>query len=94
MVDSFIAKSVSAYPNPSKDRFVCTFQSDKKAKLTLKIVELSHGRVVGSNQLDAIIGNNSVPVNVNRSRIKDGTYILILEGEEVRYQPFKMIFVY
>ena len=92
VIDSFSTKTVSAYPNPAVDRFVCTFQSDKKASMTLKIVELSSGRVVEVQTINALIGNNAVQVFINRSKVRGGSYILVLEGEEVKYQPFKMLF--
>ncbi len=91
-LDSFSAKTILAFPNPAKDKFVCTFQSDKKATLQLKIVELSSGRVVEVETITALIGNNIAPVTVNKKKIMSGTYILVLEGEGVRYQPFKMLF--
>ena len=91
-IDSLTDKTISAYPNPTNGHFNCVFKSNVDTKLTLKIVQLGTGRVVYSQSINAVTGQNTVPISTTSSFISDGYYILELENAGGNYIPYKMLF--
>lgn len=91
-IDSLTDKTVSAYPNPTNGHFNCVFKSNVDTKLTLKIVQLGTGRVVYTQNINAVTGQNTVPISTTSSFISDGYYILELENAGGNYIPYKMLF--
>ena len=91
-IDSLTDKTISAYPNPTSGNFTCSFKSNVDTKLTLKIVQLGTGRVVYSQNINAVTGQNIVPIYTESSLIADGYYILELENAIGNYIPYKMLF--
>jgi len=80
---------VQLFPNPSKGRFLANFKSEQSAALTLKMIDANSGAIVLQKSINAVAGNNSVPVELNQ---RSGTtaYILTIEGDAIRYLPKKM----
>ena len=91
-IDSLTDKTISAYPNPTSGNFTCSFKSNVNTKLTLKIVQMGTGRVVYSQNINAVTGQNNVPIYTESSLISDGYYILELENAIGNYIPYKMLF--
>ena len=83
-------KSVNVYPNPVKDNFTCTFKSDKQVSVTLQLIVIGSGRVVLTKAVDVVKGINNISVQVNRTMIKQGQYVLMIASEGERYTPFKL----
>jgi len=48
------------------------------------------GKVMLAKTIDAVVGENLVPVEVNNYINASGHYLLTLGNETIRYTPFKM----
>ena len=76
------ADEFNLFPNPSADKFSCTFTSDKMAPVFLTVTDLT-GRPLIIQQVQAQSGNNQVDLNM--TDFADGIYLLQLrtaDGEE------------
>jgi hypothetical protein len=71
-------KAFSVWPNPVIDNVNVTLKSDKSQVLQLRVIDYS-GRVVRSNQINAIRGNNQFTVNF--STLPKGLYLINVVGE-------------
>jgi hypothetical protein len=89
-LESLKSKELSAYPNPSKGQFVATFNSANVATLTMNVIDASTGRPVFTKSVNAQVGPNSVPVNLDRASGLN-TYILTLEGASIKYNSKKIL---
>ena len=85
-----VAKNMTVYPNPAIDKFSVKFTSDKEAKLNLQLIEMGSGRVILTRTVNAVVGENVLPVEVNSYINADSHYVLMLGNETIRYTPFKM----
>ena len=56
----------------------------------MNLTEASSGKVVFSKTVNAQVGNNSVPVSIERNTGLN-TYILSLEGTGIKYTPKKVL---
>ena len=81
---------INAFPNPSRGRFNATFKSASVQNLVLTVRDASTGIPVFTQNVQAQIGNNTVPVTVQNQGNING-YILSIEGQGVRYTPKKML---
>lgn len=81
---------INAFPNPSKGRFNATFKSAASQKLVLTVRDASTGIPVYTQNVQAQIGSNTVPVTIQNQGNISG-YILSIEGQGVRYTPKKML---
>ena len=89
-IRSLSAGEVSVYPNPSKGAFNVKFKADNNYGLTLKITEASTGKVVMTKAVNAVFGENSVPVDITNPGLQKA-YIINLEGSKITYKPFRLI---
>jgi hypothetical protein len=89
-IRSLSAREVSVYPNPSKGAFNVKFKADNTYALTLKITEASTGKVIMTKPVNAVFGENSLPVEI-ANRYLQKAYIINLEGSKVKYKPFTLI---
>lgn len=81
---------INAFPNPSKGRFSATFKSATVQNLVLSVRDVNTGAPLFSKNVQAQIGNNTVPISIqNQGNIKG--YILSIEGAGVKYTPVKML---
>jgi len=91
-LQSLTAKEVQLYPNPATgNRFTCSFMSDKPAQLTLRVIEMTTGQVMHTQQVAAVTGINNVQVDLNRKNAGSSVYIIALDGENVQYKKAKII---
>jgi hypothetical protein len=82
-------KDIQLYPNPiTGNRFSCNFVSGRAAILTLSITDAS-GRLVQSQQVNAVKGNNIMPITISNSN--PGIHIVSLEGTQDKYQSKKLV---
>jgi hypothetical protein len=82
-------KEMQLFPNPvTGNRFSCNFVSGRAAILTLSITDAS-GRLVQSQQVNAVKGNNSIPITIFISN--PGMHIVSLEGTQDKYQSKKLV---
>ncbi len=82
-------KSVNIAPNPNKGVFKVSFVSPNDKPLKLKVLDLS-GRIVASKFITAIRGNNQVSVELTNG-LKNGYYVVALEGFDTKYEPQKLM---
>ena len=91
-LESLSAKEVLVYPNPATgNKFTCSFMSDKSAQLTLRVIELTTGKVLQSQQVAAVTGQNTVQVDINRSNAGSSVYLIALDGDNVQYKKAKVV---
>ena len=91
-LQSLTAKDVQLYPNPATgNRFTCSFMSDKPAQLTLRVIDMTTGQVMHTQQVAAVTGINNVQVDLNRRNAGSSVYIIALDGESVQYKKAKII---
>jgi hypothetical protein len=82
-------KEIQLFPNPVVGKsFNCNFVSGKVANLTLSITD-ANGRLIQSQQVNAIKGANSIPVNISINN--PGIHFVSLEGANDKYQPKKLV---
>jgi len=89
-LESLNSTEVAVYPNPSKGGFNATFKSPRVNTLMMNVTDASTGKLVFSKNVEAQMGANSVPVNIDQ-KSGLGTYILSLEGNGIRYSPKKVL---
>lgn len=89
-LNSLNSREINIYPNPASNKFFATFKSHKEVKLNLVVRDAASGRVVFSKWVNAIKGENTVSVDINKS-IGMSNYILNLEGSDIKYQSKKVI---
>ncbi|MDE3142706.1 MAG: hypothetical protein KGL19_01040, partial [Bacteroidota bacterium] len=90
-LQSLSAKEVQVYPNPViGNNFTCSFMSDKQTTLNLRVIDVESGRVVTTQQVNAVTGQNTVQVNVNKVT-GSNVYMVALDNNEVKYKTVKII---
>jgi hypothetical protein len=90
-INSLENKELTVYPNPlTGNQFTCSFYSPKAAALTLNITN-ANGQNILTKQVNAVIGFNQVPIQVNGNG--KGVHIVSLEGTSVKYNSKKLIIV-
>lgn len=90
-LQSLTAKEVQVYPNPSSGKFTCSFMSDKESLLNLKVIDVSTGRVVTTQPINAMSGINNITIDLNRNISSNSIYIVTLDGEKVKYKNAKLV---
>ena len=83
-------KDVQLYPNPSKGKFVASFKADNTSLVTLKVTDANSGRLMFSQMVNTVKGDNNVSVELNQS-ISTNVYILSIEGDAAKYFPKKIV---
>lgn len=80
-------------PNPSTGVFYTSFTSDIAQTLVLNVIELSTGRIIKTNFVNAIKGSNEVKVILESSKLNSGTFVVTIEGDNVKFKPAKLLFL-
>ena len=74
------------YPNPVvNSSFTCSFNSLKAEALVLKVIETGSGKVVYTETVNSVAGQNTVLIKLNNSLITANNYVVTLEGESTKY---------
>ena len=92
----FIAPALnvmSIKPNPTTGTFIISFVSDIAQPLVLKVIELSTGRVVKTNFINAMKGTNEAKLMLESNKLNSGTFIVTLEGDNINFNPAKLLFL-
>ena len=58
--------------------------SDKDTKLKLQLIEMGNGKVILSKLVNAVVGENLIPVDVTTFIHSAGHYVLILGNETIK----------
>jgi hypothetical protein len=88
--NTILTKNVQLYPNPSKGRFVASFNAETPSTVTLKLLDANTGRQILSKDIITVKGQNNVNVELNQS-INTNMYILSIEGNTDKYLPKKLL---
>jgi hypothetical protein len=88
--NTILTKNVQLYPNPSKGRFIASFNAEIPSTVTLKLLNANTGRQLLSKKVNTIKGENNVNVELNQS-INTNVYILTIEGFSDKYLPKKLM---
>ena len=86
--NSLSATTLGVYPNPTTGKFTVAFTSDAAQPLVLKVVEAATGKTVKTMFINATKGTNSIAVE---NRLANGLYIVTLDGDDVKYNPAKLM---
>jgi hypothetical protein len=86
-IGSTSAADFSVYPNPTAGKTTVSFYSEISFNYTLKVIDYL-GREVFSNELKAIVGDNSQEVDM--SHLAKGMYLIEVAGTD-RTQKVKVI---
>jgi hypothetical protein len=88
--NTILTKNVQLYPNPSKGKFVASFNAEIPSRVTLKLLDANTGRQILSKEIITVKGVNNVQVELNQS-INTNVYLLSIEGNTDKYLPKKLI---
>ncbi len=90
-IRSLQERNMTIFPNPATDgRFNVKFKCDKDNSLTLKIIEAATGKIITSKVVNAMRGDNQLPVEINHNSGQK-MYILSLDGTGVKYKATKIV---
>ncbi len=90
-LNSLESKELQISPNPvTGNRFICNFMSSKTAVLSLHVTDMN-GKLIYSQSVNAVKGENSVPVTLTNKTT--GIQIVSLEGPELKYNSKKLVIV-
>lgn len=84
-------QKIHIFPNPTNGgNFNATFRSDIEANLTMRIIDAATGKTIYNKVIQAIKGDNVVPVQFN-SKPAAGVYMITVEGAGVKYGTNRII---
>lgn len=87
---SLQSKVITVYPNPVGKQIQCSFVSDNERTVTLRITDIM-GRTLYTKQINAVRGNNTVNVTLDKYSPHAIGFITI-NGDDVKYEATKLIF--
>jgi hypothetical protein len=88
---AILNKEVTVYPNPNNGKFNVTFMAQNDGPLVLKIIDVAKGAVVDTKFINAKKGSNTINVVTNIIPANLSTYYILLEGDDVKYVPKKIL---
>ena len=80
--------SLVAYPNPTTGKATITFNSDRDAKYSLKVVDVI-GRVLISENISAVEGYNMKEINLEN--VAKGLYLVSVQTEGGQAQTLRLV---
>jgi hypothetical protein len=84
-----IAKTFTTFPNPNKGKFGIVFVAETDANYVLRVIEISSGKTVKTQFVNAKQGTNNVFVDLGSKA--NAVYSITLETEGTKYQTQKII---
>jgi hypothetical protein len=88
VTEAIALTSFTAYPNPTSGKATITFDSDRDAKYSLKVVDMI-GRVMISENVSAVEGFNSKEINLEN--VAKGIYLISVQTEGDEAQTLRLI---
>ena len=77
---------MNIYPNPVvNSSFSCSFNALKAETLTMKVIEIGSGKVIHTQSVNAVVGSNTIAVQLNNSYLSANNYVVTLEGDSTKY---------
>ncbi len=84
-------KAISVYPNPSNGKFSVNFSNEVATPLVLKVVEVSTGRIVKTQFINAVKGKNQVTIAIDNTTLTSSLYTVTLEGDGAKFKDGKLM---
>ena len=85
---ALLSKAMIVYPNPVvNNSFNCSFNALKAESLMMKIIEVGTGRVIYTQPVISVAGQNTIKVQLNSSLLNTNLYTISLEGDNTKYIP-------
>ncbi len=81
------SKAITITPNPTSGVFQCHFSSDEERTLDLVITDVT-GKVLYTQTVDAVVGNNVVPVDL---KTRASVVMISITGKDVKYDVQKLL---
>lgn len=85
------AKTFATFPNPNKGKFGITFIAEADANFVLRVIEISTGRTLKTQFINAKQGTNNVNVDLGTGSKASGVYTVTLESDGIKYQSQKLL---
>jgi len=84
---------MSIYPNPViNNTFSCSYNALKAETLTLKVIETGTGRVLYTQTVNSVVGNNTAIISIGKDKIlSTNNYIVTLQGDNTKYDAQKIV---
>ncbi len=84
---------MTVYPNPVVNgTFSCSFKSTRAEALILKVIETGTGRVLHTQTINTVVGNNTALISLNKaSFFSANNYIVTLQGDYSKYDLQKIV---
>lgn len=84
-------KTFATFPNPNKGKFGVTFVAEADANFVLRVIEVSTGRTIKTQFINAKQGTNNVSVDLGSGAKATGVYSITLESDGIKYQNQKLL---
>ncbi len=85
-------QTIAIKPNPTNGLFTATFNANADMPLQLSITEVSTGRKVSQQMVNAKKGVNKVTVSLDKNiNLMNGVYVVTLDGDSIKYTPAKLV---
>lgn len=88
---AILSKEVTVYPNPNNGKFNVTFMAEHDGQLVLKIIDIAKGAIVDTKFINAKKGSNTINVVTSIVPANLSTYYILIEGDDVKYVPKKIM---
>ncbi|MBX9734346.1 MAG: hypothetical protein K2X37_09815, partial [Chitinophagaceae bacterium] len=85
-------QKLHVYPNPiaSNRTVYAAFRSSENGIVTVKLIETTSGKIIQTQQVNAIRGDNIIPINIGK--LTATTIVsVIVEGSGLKLKPAKII---
>lgn len=85
-------QTIGIKPNPTNGLFTAMFNANADMPLQLSITEVSTGRKVSQQVVNAKKGVNKIAVALDKNQyLMNGIYVVTLDGESIKYTPAKLV---
>ncbi len=88
-VQAVTTNEIGIYPNPNNGKFKVVFNADADKPVALKLTDVSTGRIVYTQFVNAKKGVNTIEVSVTNF-FTSNNYILTIEADDAKYNSKKV----
>ncbi len=80
------------YPNPViNGSFTCSFNATKAETLVLNVVESGTGKILHTEVINSVAGNNKVSIKMSKSIVSTNNCVVTLQGDYTKYDLQKIV---